>query len=80
MSKHLINLKKILDVYPNPVSDLANFQFVIGNNHSVDFYIIDCMGRIIVNQEIVANRGVNKFQLDLSNLANGLYSYNLKFR
>ena len=69
---------KILDVYPNPVSDLANFQFVIGNNYSVDFYIIDCMGRIIVNQEIVANRGVNKFQLDLSNLANGLYSYNFK--
>ena len=69
---------KILDVYPNPVSDLANFQFVIGNKHSVDFYIIDCMGRIIVNQEIVANRGVNKFQLDLSNLANGLYSYNFK--
>ena len=69
---------KILDVYPNPVSDLANFQFVIGNNYSVDFYIIDCMGRIILNQEIFANRGVNKFQLDLSNLANGLYSYNFK--
>ena len=69
---------KILDVYPNPVSDLANFQFVIGNNYSVDFYIIDCMGRIIVNQEIVASRGVNKFQLDLSNLAHGLYSYNFK--
>ena len=69
---------KILDVYPNPVSDLANFQFVIGNNQTVDFYIIDCMGRIIVNQEIFANRGVNKFQLDLSNLAHGLYSYNFK--
>ena len=36
------------------------------------------MGRVIVNQEIVANRGINKFQLDLSNLANGLYSYNFK--
>ena len=57
---------KILDVYPNPVSNQANFQFVIGKSEHVDFYIIDCLGKIISYKKIHAVTGVNKFQFDLS--------------
>ena len=66
---------KILDVYPNPVSNQANFQFVIGKSDYVDFYIIDCLGKIISYKKIHAVIGVNKFQFDLSEFSEGIYSY-----
>ncbi len=66
---------KILDVYPNPVSNQANFQFVIGKSEHVDFYIIDCLGKIISYKKIHAVTGVNKFQFDLSEFSEGIYSY-----
>ena len=45
---------KILDVYPNPVPNQANFQFVIGKSEYVDFYIVDCLGKIISYKKIHA--------------------------
>ena len=66
---------KILDVYPNPISNQANFQFVIGKSEYVDFYIIDCLGKIISYKKIHAVTGVNKFQFDLSEFSEGIYSY-----
>jgi hypothetical protein len=47
---------KILDVYPNPTSDVANFQFVIGKSENIAFYIIDMLGNIVIEKK-------NKFKL-----------------
>ena len=69
---------KIMDVYPNPISDNATFQFAIGKNESVDFYIVDCLGKVVDSRKIQANMGINKFNIDFSNYSNGIYSYNFK--
>jgi len=72
-----INTFKLMDVYPNPISEQANFQFIIGKSESVDFYIVDCFGKVVDYSKIHANIGVNKFKRDFSNYSNGLYFYNI---
>ena len=68
----------VMDVYPNPISDQASFQFAIGKNEYVDFYIIDCLGKVVDYRKIQASIGVNKFNIDFANYSNGLYSYSFK--
>jgi len=69
---------KILDVFPNPASDVANFQFVIGQSENISFYIIDMLGNVINEKKIISNFGVNKFDVDLSKLSSGIYTYCFK--
>ena len=69
---------KILDVFPNPVSDNANFQFVIGKSENISFYILDMFGNIVDEKKINSNYGVNKFDVDISKLPTGIYTYCFK--
>ncbi len=69
---------KILDVFPNPVSDNASFQFVLGKSENVSFYIIDILGNIVHEKKINSNYGVNKFDVDISKLTSGIYTYCFK--
>ena len=69
---------KILDVFPNPVSDVANFQFVIGKSENISFYILDMLGNIVDEKKINSNYGVNKFDIDISKLPTGIYTYCFK--
>jgi len=69
---------KILDVYPNPSSNNANFQYVIGKSENIYFYILDILGNIVFEKKINSNYGVNKFNVDISKLSSGLYTYCFK--
>ena len=69
---------KVLDVFPNPVSNNASFQFVIGESENISFYIIDMLGNIINEKKINSNYGVNKFNIDISKLSSGIYTYCFK--
>ena len=69
---------KILDVFPNPVSDHASFQFVHGESEKVFFYIVDVLGNIVHEKIINSNYGVNKFDLNISKLPSGIYTYCFK--
>ena len=69
---------EVKDVYPNPASSKANFQFVIGKNEIIDFFIINSLGQTVNYKQLQSNFGVNKFELDLSCLSSGLYTYILK--
>ena len=69
---------KILNVFPNPTSDIANFQFVIGQSENISFYIIDMLGNVINEKKIISNYGVNKFDVDISKLSSGIYTYCFK--
>ncbi|MBL6874800.1 MAG: T9SS type A sorting domain-containing protein [Flavobacteriales bacterium] len=69
---------KISDVFPNPVSDVANFQFVIGESQNISFYILDMLGNIVNEKKIHSKYGVNKFDIDISKLPSGIYTYCFK--
>ena len=69
---------EVKDVYPNPTNSKANFQFVIGKNERVDFFIVNSLGQTVNYKQLQSNFGVNKFELDLSHLSSGLYTYIMK--
>lgn len=69
---------KILDVFPNPTSNNASFQFVIGKSENISFYILDMLGNIVDAKKIYSNYGVNKFDVDISKLSSGIYTYCFK--
>jgi len=66
---------ELMDLFPNPTSNYANFQFVIGYNDKVNFLVFDCLGNIVENKNIDATKGINKFNLDVSQYASSLYTY-----
>jgi len=66
---------ELMDVFPNPVSNQANIQFVIGSNEKINFLVFDCIGNIIENKIINANKGINKFSLDVSRYPSSIYTY-----
>ncbi len=65
--------------YPNPFNPTTNFEFMIPNFELVSLKIYDMLGRevaTLVNEEKPA--GVYKISFDASNLASGVYFYQLK--
>jgi hypothetical protein len=57
--------------YPNPVIDLANFQFSSTIGTSVNFYLFDSRGRLVYSKE--AELTQNNFAIDLSMVSEGVY-------
>ncbi|MGK0362973.1 MAG: hypothetical protein ACI85O_000012 [Saprospiraceae bacterium] len=66
-----------LTVSPNPTSGLANVTFGLTEANDIDVTVYNVMGQTVktINQSF--NAGVNQFQLDASNFANGVYFVNL---
>lgn len=57
--------------YPNPVIDLANFQFSSLIGTTVDFSLFDSRGRLVYNKKVELIE--NYFAIDLSMVSEGLY-------
>ena len=66
-----------LTVSPNPTSGLANVTFGLATATDIDVVVYNVIGQAVktVNQSF--NAGVNQFQLDATNFANGVYFVNL---
>ena len=59
-------LDKHFSIYPNPSNDLLT---ITGNPGSYRVDVIDLTGSVIITTEITTDR----FQLDVSNLSQGVY-------
>jgi Secretion system C-terminal sorting domain len=64
-----------ISVYPNP----ASTQIVISyeSKHDGYFKLYDAMGRIIL--ETTLSKNINKTQVQLQNIASGIYHYEVEF-
>lgn len=65
-----------IEIAPNPSSERINIQLVNSLPHSSDLTIMDATGKIIVKKFIAANE--NTIELEVNDLANGLYFVQLK--
>ena len=75
----LITNYKLEQNYPNPFNPTTNFEFRISKFGFVSLKIYDILGRevaILVHKEKQA--GIYKISFDASNLASGVYFYQLK--
>jgi hypothetical protein len=75
----LKNIKQqplIVDVYPNPVSELISLRFDSPVSEKAIIRIIDINGKVVISRKISELSGIRKF--DLSPLTKGIYILNLE--
>lgn len=73
IAKNASPIQEVVSVieYPNPVIDLANFQFSSSIGTTVNFSLFDSRGRLVYYKE--AELVQNNFSIDLSRVSEGLY-------
>jgi hypothetical protein len=67
-----------LQVYPNPASTFINVSFIMEVAQQVNISLRDASGRVVYNEAIDAASGFNSQQIELSNLAKGVYFVQLQ--
>jgi len=65
--------------YPNPVSETLNLNFGLAQDAVVTVEVVDMLGNIVMAEQIGSKQaGMNNAQLNMSELAAGMYMVNLK--
>lgn len=77
-----INVEKLnaypgLIVFPNPVHDVLQLNFISGENSIADITVMDLMGKVIETKIIDAYDGWNNTAINTSLLENGVYMLRL---
>ncbi|MBK7572271.1 MAG: T9SS type A sorting domain-containing protein [Bacteroidetes bacterium] len=67
-----------LTAYPNPTSGKATVEFTTVNDSKMLMTIMDLPGNILISEVFSAIEGNNTVDIDLSDLAKGIYLLNLK--
>jgi uncharacterized repeat protein (TIGR03803 family) len=70
--------KNALFIYPNPVSDKANFTISLNKSEKLEGRIIDITGRVIHQQQWNLLTGSTSLSIDVKNLVKGIYYLELK--
>jgi hypothetical protein len=65
--------KNLISLYPNPAKDILNIEIEAESNQQVILRMFDISGRQVKEMEVRANSGLNKIQLNISDLESGLY-------
>jgi Secretion system C-terminal sorting domain/PKD-like domain len=66
-----------VSVYPNPTSGNVNIEFSSVTKGDATISVMDISGRTIATQNVAVVEGLNKTQLDLSNVSKGIYMLNV---
>jgi hypothetical protein len=66
-----------MQLYPNPAKDLVNITFGSLVSSTLQVQVIDQAGRIILSQQYNCNTGANTHQMNVANLASGIYQLQL---
>ncbi len=65
--------KSTISIYPIPSGKELNYEFYAEENSIVNIYLIDVCGNIIVHEQTKSNRGMNKSQISIETLSDGMY-------
>ncbi|MBK7964427.1 MAG: T9SS type A sorting domain-containing protein [Bacteroidetes bacterium] len=77
-----VNLEKVNSnssfiVFPNPVQDVLQLNFISEESSIVEVKLMDLMGKVIETKTIEANDGLNNAEMNTSFLENGVYMIRL---
>lgn len=70
---------EVSDLFPNPANSTVNFELNTPKSGKVQVELFDNAGRLIASSDYDAHVGSNNFQLDISQLARGVYSTVIRF-
>lgn len=65
-------------IFPVPARDKLNIEFSCTQNLDLDFAIVDVAGRVVKTDKMIVNQGINKYSVDVTDLAQGFYTLLLK--
>ena len=68
-----VNESSEMNIYPNPASASATVTYKTGHDGTIVLHLMDFTGKIITKEDNSLTAGINKYALDLSNLAKGVY-------
>jgi hypothetical protein len=63
-----------IEMYPNPANDVLNIDIKSNITSTLTIKIVDISGRVLIQQSIDGKQGLNSIQLDIHELATGMYS------
>lgn len=69
---------KQLQVYPNPASNILNVRYQSYLDEAIDIHLLNSQGKVVRSQHLDAQRGLNEYFLDVSDLFSGLYVISLE--
>lgn len=70
------DIKNTIDqvgVFPNPASKISTVEFMLDHAQEILYTLVDVQGNAISTKSIKATPGKNSFNLDVQNLADGMY-------
>lgn len=63
-----------INVYPNPVKDIANLDITLSESSNATIQVVDLMGRTLIDLGTKSFKaGQNSIELNTTNLSNGMY-------
>ncbi len=63
----------VIEIFPNPVSEVIHIDFDHSNAEVLDVYILDMNGKIIYETELKRSESGYNFELNVSNYRSGVY-------
>ena len=69
---------KVVSVYPNPINEYANIEFIADNSSATRIEILNSIGQIVFNKSLGIIEGEQVVNLDASNLSSGYYFIHVK--
>jgi len=64
-------------LYPNPTTGAFTVKFTVANNEVATANIIDVTGKVVATQRVNTVTGENNFEMNISDLAAGIYNLQL---
>ena len=62
-----------MKLYPNPAEDIINVNYVTDIDNTVNIKVIDVTGKEYLNSMYQSSKGINTYQIDLSDFNSGVY-------
>lgn len=69
---------KLMQNIPNPAKGNTRFEFETPASGKLNFSIVNTLGQEVIGREISAIQGLNKIELELSGLSQGIYYYSIE--
>ena len=75
-ARYVAHRPEMIQLYPNPTQGPMTFHYSSSKKDVLNYSIINLEGKVVYQNIQSLSRGVNIIQLDLSNLADGVYFMN----
>jgi hypothetical protein len=66
-------VNNLSNIYPNPSNGRVTVDYSSATDGDVNLVVFDLMGKMVHNQTVTANQGLNSFNFDYTDLQPGLY-------